>query len=54
MAATPDIKDPVTLVCQAPSCGFESVVEDADSTRLATAHEKACGDVVMTILPSGS
>jgi len=47
------IKDPVTLVCQAPSCGFEKVVEDKDSARLAAAHEKTCGDVVMTILPSG-
>lgn len=51
--AAPTIKDPVTIVCQAPSCGFERIVEDADSTRLATEHEKVCGDVVMTILPSG-
>jgi hypothetical protein len=54
MAATRTIKDPVTLVCQAPSCGFERIVEDADSTRLAAAHEKDCGDVVMTFLPSGA
>lgn len=52
--AAPIIKDPVTIVCQAPSCGFERIVEDADSTRLSTEHEKACGDVVITALPSGS
>jgi hypothetical protein len=54
MAAQPVIKDPATIVCQAPSCGFERVVEDSDSTRLAAVHEKDCGDVVMTFLPSGA
>jgi hypothetical protein len=54
VAATPAIKDPVTLVCQAPSCGFERIVEDADAARLAAAHEEDCGDVVMTFLPSGA
>lgn len=54
MAATPATKDPVTLVCQAPACGFERIVEDADSARLAAEHEKGCADVVMTLLPSGA
>jgi hypothetical protein len=52
--AAPTITNPVTLVCQASSCGFERIVEDADSTRLAKQHETSCGDEVMTILPSGA
>lgn len=46
MAATIERKDPVQIVCQAPSCGYDRTVEDADSTRLSVEHETVCGDTV--------